>query len=76
MRRPAPRPRLPIGDDLDQELVFDLAVGCADATLYDRHITDAERKKWRDEDAERDRHRIPLGFRAPAGLDEPRSTAP
>jgi hypothetical protein len=51
-------------DDDEQLVAF--PVGHADATLYERSVTKKERDRWRLEDRERDRRRIPLGFRAPA----------
>lgn len=42
----------------------DLAVGAASSQLYEREVTDEERCRWQAEDAERDRKRIPLGFRS------------
>lgn len=52
------------GSGDDPELVPSL-VGTAELQLYERAVTKAERERWRREDAERDRRRIPLGFRLP-----------
>jgi hypothetical protein len=58
--------RRPVGDDLEDEPVGTFDVGNASVTLFERAVTDAERERWREEDEERDRRRIPLGFRPPA----------
>lgn len=51
----------------DEEETFELlnlGVGTASIDPHARHVTKAERERWRREDRERDRRRIPLGFRA------------
>lgn len=52
----------PYGDD--DEILLLMDVGHATLVFHDRHVTDEDRKRWRDEDEARDRRRIPLGFRA------------
>lgn len=50
--------------DEDEQLQL-LQLGHAELKLHDRSVTKAERAAWRRDDQERDRRRIPLGFRAP-----------
>lgn len=49
----------------DEEPIELYSIGHVHVTLYERTVTKADRDRWRREDEERDRRRIPLGFRAP-----------
>lgn len=57
--------RLPQHGSGDDEELFPTLVGVAEMQLYSRAVTKAERERWRREDLERDRRRIPIGFRPP-----------
>ena len=52
-------------EELRWREVATFATGDARLDLHARDVDEVERRRWAEEDAERDSRRIPLGFRAP-----------
>lgn len=57
----------------DDDYTLTLGIGSASFSIFPRFVTEAEKKRWRKEDAERDARKIPLGFRLGHSASDPKA---